>query len=154
MSLYTGRLLNGVIIKLWTALAYKWGGLYTGGLIYGFYSIFNIAVVLESKFSFLTLRNSFTARWKITVNKKSFAKIHLRKRTTYIIKWSNYLNPIKFRASLIFAKFIFGPLIFAQLNNSYIRARIIFTHWRNLYFRVGLSFETLKVFPGSSYINF
>ena len=39
-----------------------------------------------------------------------------------------YLNPIKFHAPLIFGQFIFAPFIFAQLNNSYIHARIISTH--------------------------
>ena len=56
-----------------------------------------------------------------------------QKMVRYLLK---YLNPIKLRASLIFA-----PSIFAQLNNSYIRTRIIFAHWQNLYFRVGLSYE-------------
>ena len=37
-----------------------------------------------------------------------------------------YLNPIKFRAPLISARFIFAPLILAQLNKSYIRVRLIF----------------------------
>ena len=44
-----------------------------------------------------------------------------------------YVNPIKFRAPLIFA-----PLIFAQLSNSYIRARIIFAHRQNLHFHLSL----------------
>ena len=52
-----------------------------------------------------------------------------------------YLNPIKFRAFLIFARFIFVLLIWAQLNNSYSCARIIFALWQNLYFRVGLSYD-------------
>ena len=49
-----------------------------------------------------------------------------------------YVNPIKFRAPLIFTRFIFAPLIFAQLSNSYIRARIIFAHRQNLHFRLSL----------------
>ena len=52
-----------------------------------------------------------------------------------------YLNPIKFRAFLIFARFIFVLLIWAQLSNSYSSARIIFALWQNLYFRVGLSYD-------------
>ena len=36
------------------------------------------------------------------------------------------LNPIKFCTPLIFMLFIVVPLIFAQLNNSYICAQIIF----------------------------
>ena len=50
-----------------------------------------------------------------------------------LILW--YLNPIKFRGSLIFARFIFVPLIFAQLNNLCIRALT------NLYFPVCLSYD-------------
>ena len=46
---------------------------------------------------------------------------------------------------LIFARFISAPLIFAQLNNSYIRPQIIFVHWQNLNFRIGLSYD-LKMF--------
>ena len=40
----------------------------------------------------------------------------------------SYLNPIKFCAPLIFARFIFALLILAQLNNSCINARIIYVH--------------------------
>ena len=47
-----------------------------------------------------------------------------------------YLNPIKYCAPLIFA-----PLIFAQLIDSYICAWIIFAHWKNLYFCIGLSYD-------------
>ena len=49
-----------------------------------------------------------------------------------------YVNPIKFGALLISTRFILVPLIFAQLCNSYIRARIIFARWQNLYFHVSL----------------
>ena len=35
----------------------------------------------------------------------------------------------------------FVRLLFPRTNNLYIRARIIFAHWQNLYFRVGLSYE-------------
>ena len=48
----------------------------------------------------------------------------------------NTLIPSNF-ASNIFSRLWF----FAQLNNSYIRAWITFAHWRNLYFRVGLSYD-------------
>ena len=37
-----------------------------------------------------------------------------------------YLNPIFFHAPAIFARFIFAPLIFAHLPNSYFRALFIF----------------------------
>ena len=47
-----------------------------------------------------------------------------------------YLNIIKFYASLILV-----PLIFALLKNPYTCARIIFAHWQNLYFCVGLSYD-------------
>ena len=56
--------------------------------------------------------------------------------------WKNHLfktSRISCCASLVFARFIFAPLIFAQLNNSYICAGIIFTHWQNLHFCVDLS---------------
>ena len=52
----------------------------------------------------------------------------------------SYLNPIKYGAPLIFARFIFVPSIFAQLNNSYICAQITFAHWQNLYFRVSQTY--------------
>ena len=51
-----------------------------------------------------------------------------------------YLNPIKFRAPLIFT-----PFISAQLNNSYIRTQIIFDLLQNLYFCGSLSYMTENV---------
>ena len=65
-------------------------------------------------------------------------------KLSHLFEWNDsviYLNPIKFRILLIFARFIVAPLIFAQLNSSYIRALLIFAHWQNLNFRVGLSYE-------------
>ena len=42
-------------------------------------------------------------------------------------------------APLTFAGFSFALLIFAQIDNLYIGAPIIFAHWWNLHFRVALS---------------
>ena len=39
----------------------------------------------------------------------------------HYVRKQEYFNPSKFRATLIFARFIFVPLIFA--------------HWQNLYFK-------------------
>ena len=45
-----------------------------------------------------------------------------------IFNSKKYLNPIKFRATVISVLFIFAPLILQLLNNPYIRAQIIFAH--------------------------
>ena len=45
--------------------------------------------------------------------------IFLKKRPRPNLKGLQYLNPIKFRAPIIFAGSISAPLIFAQLNNSF-----------------------------------
>ena len=75
-------------------------------------------------------KNSGISLWKTW---KFSPRRTLKKSQFWINGWIGkiYLNPIKFRA----------PLIFAQLNNSYICARIIFAHWQNLYFRVSLSYD-------------
>ena len=103
----------------------------------------------------LLLRNKLSPKTRTCLKINTQKTVNVSYTWHYFVLLFIYLNPIKFHAPRIFARFILAPLIFAQLNNSYIRARIIFAYWQNLYFRVCLSydwkfsvkrFETLKVF--------
>ena len=77
-------------------------------------------------------KNSGISLWKTW---KFSPRRTLKKSQFWINGWIGkiYLNPIKFRA----------PLIFAQLNNSYIRAL------KNLYFRVSLRYDRFWFCPNT-----